>query len=129
MEVRLEQPTKRSGESFKDLVVWTRAVELSLAVYRLTTTFPSSEQFGLTNQLRRASVSVASNIAEGYGRSSRGEYVQFLGHARGSNFEIQTQVIIAEGLGFGNIELLQKVDSLSGEVSRMLVAMISKLRK
>ena len=73
------------GESFKDLIVWQRAVQMTMEVYRLTARFRSSEQFGLTNQLRRASVSVASNIAEGYGRCTKGEYVQFLGHARGSN--------------------------------------------
>ena len=90
------------GDSFKDLIVWQRAIQLSLTVYKLTSSFPDSERFGLTNQLRRASVSVASNIAEGYGKSSRGEYVLFLGHARGSNFEVQTQLVIADGLGFGN---------------------------
>jgi four helix bundle protein len=76
------------GNSFKDLVVWQRAVQLSLAIYKLTSSFPDSERFGLTNQLRRASVSIASNIAEGYGKVSRGEYLLFLGHARGSNFEL-----------------------------------------
>jgi four helix bundle protein len=65
------------GESFRDLIVWQRAVEMSLAIYKLTASFPDSERFGLTNQLRRASVSVASNIAEGYGRSTKGEYVLF----------------------------------------------------
>lgn len=62
------------GESFKDLVVWQRAMQMTVSVYKLTAKFPSSEQFGLTNQLRRASESVASNITEGYGRSSTGEY-------------------------------------------------------
>ena len=85
------------GDSFKDIVVWQRAVEMSLAIYKLTKAFPTDERFGLTNQLRRASVSVASNIAEGYGKSSRGEYIQFLGHARGSNGEAQTQLVIARG--------------------------------
>jgi four helix bundle protein len=83
------------GESFKDLVVWQRAVELSLAIYKLTTSFPPSEQFGLTSQLRRASVSIASNIAASYGISTKGEYLVFLGHARGSIFEVQTQLVIA----------------------------------
>jgi len=76
------------NDSFKDLVVWQRAVQMSLEIYKLTSSFPASERFGLTNQLRRASVSVASNIAEGYGKSSRGEYLSFLGHARGSNGEV-----------------------------------------
>jgi four helix bundle protein len=98
-------------------------------IYKLTSGFPTSEQFGLTNQLRRASVSVASNIAEGYGRSTTGEYVQFLGHARGSNFEVQTQLIVAAGLEFGSKELRLSAESLSDEVSRMLVAMMRKLQQ
>jgi four helix bundle protein len=117
------------GDSFKDLVVWQRAIQLSLAIYKLTSSFPDSERFGLTNQLRRASVSVASNIAEGYGRSSREEYLLFLGHARGSNFEVQTQLVIADGLGFGSASARKTAGELSEEVSRMLVAMMSKLQK
>ena len=117
------------GQSFKDLVVWQRAIQLTVAVYKLTSSFPADERFGLTNQLRRASVSVASNIAEGYGRSTKGEYVLFLGHARGSNCEVQTQLVIAESLGFGSEESRRQADGLSEEVSRMLVAIMSKLRK
>jgi four helix bundle protein len=117
------------GDSFKDLVVWQRAVELTVAVYKLTSSFPSSEQFGLTNQLRRASVSVASNIAEGYGKSTKGEYIQFLGHARGSNCEVETQLVISKALGFGSEESRHLAESLSTEVSRMLVAMMNKLQK
>jgi four helix bundle protein len=116
------------GESFKDLIVWQRAVQMTLEVYKLTADFPEAERFGLTSQLRRASVSVASNIAEGYGRSTTGQYVLFLGHARGSNCEVQTQIVIAEGLGFGAKQLRQSVDSLSGEVSRMIVAIMNKLQ-
>jgi four helix bundle protein len=117
------------GQSFKDLIVWQRAVQLSLAVYKLTASFPESERFGLTNQMRRASVSIASNIAEGYGKSSRGEYVVFLGHARGSDCELQTQLMIAEGLGFGSEKLRSSTSELCNEVSRMLVAMMSKLKR
>ena len=116
------------SDSFKDLVVWQRAIEKSLAIYKLTSSFPVSEQFGLTNQLRRAAVSVASNIAEGYGKSSKGEYVSFLGHARGSNGEVQTQLTIAKGLGFGSQESLNQAESLSNEVGRMLVVMMRKLK-
>ncbi len=115
--------------SFKDLVVWQRAVELSLSVYKLTARFPSSEQFGLTNQLRRASVSVASNIAEGYGKSSRGEYVSFLGHARGSNGEVQTQLLISRRLGLGSLELHNQAESLADEVGRMLVVLMNRLKR
>jgi four helix bundle protein len=117
------------GESFKDLLVWQRAIQLTVAVYKLTDSFPASERFGISNQLRRASVSIASNIAEGYGRSTKGEYVLFLGHARGSNCEVETQLVIAGTLGFGSEELRESAESLSGEISRMLIAMINKLRK
>ncbi len=116
------------GQSFKDLVVWQRAVQRSLATYKLTSSFPESERFGLTNQMRRASVSIASNIAEGYGRSSRGEYLQFLGHARGSSCELQTQLVIAEGLGFGSEQLRHSAGELCSEVSRMLIAIMNKLK-
>jgi four helix bundle protein len=117
------------GESFKDLVVWQRAIEMSLSIYKLTSSFPASEQFGLIGQLRRASVSVPSNIAEGYGKSSKGEYLSFLGHARGSNGEVQTQLVIARGLGFGSPDSLLEAESLSNEVGRMLVVMMNKLKR
>jgi four helix bundle protein len=118
-----------TGDSFKDLIVWQRAIQMSLAVYKLTAGFPASERFGLTNQLRRASVSVASNIAEGYGKTTRGEYLSFPGHARGSNGEAQTQLIITTGLGFGTADALQASESLADKVGRMLVGMINKLRR
>lgn len=116
-----------AGQSYRDLIVWQRAVQLSVAVYRFTAGFPSDERFGLTTQLRRAGVSTASNIAEGYGRNSTGEYKHFLGMARGSNMELQTQLVIAGELGFGDQEKAQHVESLSHEVGKMLVAMMNKL--
>jgi four helix bundle protein len=116
------------GASFKDLLVWQRAVQLSIVIYKLTASFPAPERFGLTNQLRRASVSIASNIAEGYGRSTKGEYVQFLGHARGSNCELQTQLIISKALEFGSTQSRELAESLSDEVSKMLVSLMKKLR-
>jgi four helix bundle protein len=114
-------------ESYRDLKVWQRAIQMTLGIYRVTTGFPKEEIFGLTSQMRRASVSVASNIAEGYGRSSRGEYKQFLGRARGSNLEVQTQLFIAVELGYGNPELLKEADTLSNEVSRMPNSLLAKL--
>jgi four helix bundle protein len=114
-------------ESFKDLIVWQRSIQMSVALYRFTQAFPPDERFGLTNQLRRAGVSVASNIAEGYGRTSTGEYRHFLGIARGSNFEVQTQLVISRELGLGDRQQLVEVDGLSQEIARMLVAMIQKL--
>jgi four helix bundle protein len=116
------------GISFKDLVVWQRAVDLSLEIYRLTSAFPTSEQFSLTSQMRRAAVSIASNIAEGNGRASKGEYLQFLGHAKGSNCELQTQLIIAGKLGLGNMEAYNSANELSSDVSRLLLALIRSLK-
>jgi four helix bundle protein len=115
------------GESFRDLIVWQRAVQLSVAIYKATEQFPRTEVYGLTSQLRRAGVSIASNVAEGYGRGSRGEYKHFLGMARGSYHEVQTQVVIARELAFGEPLGLDKVELLSTEVGKMLVAIIKKL--
>lgn len=114
--------------SFKDLVVWQKSIQLSSEIYRLTASFPPSEQFGLTNQMRRASVSIASNIAEGNGRSTKGECVLFLGHARGSNCELQTQLTIASALGFCGKHEHEVVENLSAEISRMLNALMNKLK-
>jgi four helix bundle protein len=100
---------------------------MTLEIYRSATAFPHEEMFGLTSQIRRASVSVAGNIAEGYGRNSRREYKQFLGMARGSNLEVQTQLFIASELGYGDPERLNRAGSLSNEVELMLNSLISKL--
>ncbi|HEY1902318.1 MAG TPA: four helix bundle protein [Terracidiphilus sp.] len=116
------------GESFRDLAVWQRSIELTLAVYELTSKFPDAERFGLTNQLWRASVSVARNIAEGYGRATKGEYVQFLGHARGSNSEVEMQIVISKALGFGSEQMLQTAEVLCNEVGRVLGALMKSLR-
>ena len=114
-------------KSFRELKVWQRVIQLSTAVYRLTTSFPREELYGLTNQLRRASVSVASNIAEGYGRGSRGEYKQFLAIARGSNLELQTQLVIARELQFVDGASIKGVEDLSIEVGKMLTVLLKKL--
>lgn len=100
---------------------------MAVSLYNATDSFPREEQYGLTSQLRRAGVSVASNIAEGWGRQSDGEYKHFLGIARGSNLEVQTQIIIARELGFGEVQALNKAESLSNEVSRMLVALMRSI--
>ena len=115
------------ADSYQDLIVWQRAIQMTLAIYRLTAQFPTEERYGLTSQVRRAGVSVASNIAEGYGRMSTGEYKQFLGMARGSNLEVQTQLVIARELGFGDVDQLLLADGLSQEVAKMLIALIRKL--
>ena len=116
------------GQSFKDLVVWQRSVELTVEVYKLTSKFPESERFGLTNQMRRATVSIASNIAEGYGRATKGEYIQFLGHTRGSCSELETQIVIAKKIGFGLPENLDPAESLCNDVGRLLGALMKSIR-
>ena len=115
------------GDSFRDLVIWQRSVQMSVAIYKLTSVFPKEETYGLSSQLRRAGVSVASNIAEGYARSSRGEYKQFLGMARGSNSEVQTQLVIARELGFGSPQTLDIAEGLSSEVGKMMAAILRSL--
>jgi four helix bundle protein len=116
------------GQSFKDLIVWQRSIELTTDVYKLTSKFPESERFGLTNQMRRASVSIASNVAEGYGRTTKGEYVQSLGHARGSCSELETQIVIAKNLGFGATQNLHSTETLCNDVGRLLCALIKSIR-
>jgi four helix bundle protein len=109
------------------LLVWQRAIQLSVAIYRLTKDFPREELYGLSSQIRRAAVSVPSNIAEGHGRLGTGEYRQFLGIARGSNFELQTQLEIARALGFGDSKLLDEAEGLSHEVGKMIHGILESL--
>jgi four helix bundle protein len=116
------------GQSFKDLIVWQRLIELTVGVYQFTSAFPDFERFGLTNQMRRALVSIASNIAEGYGRATKGEYVQFLGHARGSCSELETQIVIAKKLEFGAPACRLTTESLCNDVGRLLGALMKSIR-
>ena len=111
-----------------DLIVWKRAVELTVSIYKLTRRFPKDEVFGMIPQIRRASVSVASNIAEGRGRLSPLEFRQFLGLAQGSLFELRTQLIVAGKLDFADVADLREPERLCEEVSKMLVSLINKLR-
>jgi four helix bundle protein len=91
-------------------------MQLTVAIYRLTRDFPRDEIYGLSSQIRRAAVSLPSNIAEGHGRLNKAEYRQFLGIARASNFELQTQIEIARAVGIGNPNLLNEAEGLSHEV-------------
>ena len=115
-------------KSYRELQVWQRSIQLATSVYRFTAGFPRDEVYGLSSQMKRAAVSVASNIAEGYGRLSVGEYRQFLGIARGSALELQTQFEIARRLGIGEDGVLTETEALSEQVSKMLYAMIDKLK-
>ncbi len=111
------------ASTYRDLKVWQSSIDLAERIYLLTAEFPASEIYGLTSQLRRASVSIPSNIAEGWGRRSRKEYGRFVLVAQGSNDELQTQLVIASRLKFGEPTLLTQAASLSDEIGKMLNAL------
>ncbi len=114
-------------QSYKDLIVWQRSIELVTELYTLTEKFPKTEIFGLTSQIRRAAVSIPSNIAEGYSRKHKPEYIQFLRIAFGSGAELETQMIIIKNLGFVKENDVMKVSKFLDETMRMLNKMISTL--
>jgi four helix bundle protein len=120
-------PGRARVSSYKDLVVWQKSVELVTEIYAATAKFPREEAFGLTSQLRRCAVSVPSNIAEGQGRATRGEFIQFLAHARGSLFELETQVHIAGKLGYLSGECHGRLGSRVEEVARILNGLLTSL--
>ncbi len=113
--------------SYKELIVWQKSIELVSKVYSLTKKFPNDEKFGLVSQLNRASVSIPANIAEGWGRESRKNYVQFLRISRGSLFELETLLVISTNEGFVTPESFKEISIQTEEVSRMLISMIKKL--
>ncbi len=115
------------AQDYRDLVVWQKAIELSVCIYRLTRAFPKDEMYGLVSQMRRAGVSIASNIAEGRGRLNHAEFRQFLGLAQGSTYELQTQLIVARRLRMAEEKVLCEAESLSNEVSKMLGSFIQTL--
>jgi four helix bundle protein len=112
-------------KDFKELIVWQKAVDLVAEVYKTTKGFPKEELYGLTSQLRRCAVSVPSNIAEGQGRLTRGEFRQFLGQAKGSLCEMETQLIIAQKLGY--LDAPQSLYAQLAEVGRLLNGLINSL--
>lgn len=114
-------------KSYRDLIVWQRAVELVIDIYSSTRGFPKEEIYGLVSQVRRAAVSVPSNIAEGHSRNSRGEFKQFIGHARGSLAEVETQIVIATKLSYISAETGAALLGTTAEISRMLSGLMSKL--
>lgn len=116
------------AQDFHDLAVWRKAVHLTTCIYKLTRSFPGDEVYGLVSQMRRSSVSIASNIAEGRGRLSPAEFRQFLAVSQGSTFELKTQLVVARNLGFARGALLDEAERLSDEVSKMLRAFIQALR-
>jgi four helix bundle protein len=117
------------GRSYKDLIAWQKAMELVTATYRATASFPKDELFGLTSQLRRAAVSIPSNIAEGQGRLSEKEFRHFLGQARGSLMEVETQMQIAENLGYLSREQTVILLQFCAEVGRILNGLLASVAK
>lgn len=113
--------------SYRDLLAWQRAFELGRDVYVMTKSFPQHELYGLTSQLRRCAVSIASNIAEGYGRGSKVDYVRFLRVARGSLFELETQVAFAIEFGYAGHEAARPVLERSTSAGQLLAALIRRL--
>ena len=109
--------------SYKDLIVWQKSVELVKLVYALTRSFPTDEKFGLVSQMRRAAVSVPSNIAEGHARNTSGEYVQFISHAEGSLAELETQLIVSMELGFCAAVDAKPIQVVIEEVQKMTNAL------
>ena len=114
-------------KNYKELKVWQKSYQLCLEMYKTTKTFPKNEGFGLTSQMRRATLSIPSNIAEGYGRKTTPEYLRFLYIAYGSTCELETQLLLSGDLGYLNKEKVSELQRDIGEVERMLKALIKSL--
>ena len=114
--------------SYRDLKVWQSAIEISVACYRMTQAFPKAEVYGLTSQIRRCSVSISANVAEGWGRESRGSFVQFLKMAQGSLKELETHLIIAERVGLIGQQAVDDLLARCDENGKMLGGLIRTLQ-
>ncbi|PWU23861.1 four helix bundle protein [Candidatus Cerribacteria bacterium 'Amazon FNV 2010 28 9'] len=115
-------------QSYKELIVWQKSVEFVTNLYKITQTFPKFETYGLSNQMQRAAVSIASNIAEGYQRQTRKEYLQFLFTAYGSSSEVETQLIIAKNLRYIDQQKMNELLDNITTIQKMLNALIKKLK-
>ena len=114
-------------KSYRELIVWQKAMSLARQAYKLTRGLPKSEAFGLLMQIRRAAVSVPSNIAEGHGRLTDSQFRHFLGNARGSLYEMQTQIEMAGGLGYIEEKLVDDLMVQGGEVARLINGLVTVL--
>jgi four helix bundle protein len=118
---------KNETQSYKDLVVWQKGIELAKLIYKVTAQFPGEEKFGLVSQMRRAAVSIPSNIAEGQARHTTGEFIQFISHGEGSVAELETQIILAVELKFCAKNAVLGGCELLDEIRRMLNGLRRKL--
>ena len=116
-------------KGYRDLVTWQRAYKLALAIYQATLKWPKDEMYGLTSQIRRAAVSVAGNIAEGYDRTSPKEYLHHLGYARGSLAELETYLLLAQDLGYLDAVIGGKLLMLQTEVGKLLAGLIRSVSR
>ena len=114
-------------QSYRDLIVWQKSIELAKQLYRLTSKFPNEEKFGLISQIRRAAVSVSSNIAERQARNTTGEFIQFISHAEGSAAELDTQLYLSVELGFATPADAAPIFTLIDEIRRMLNSLRRRL--
>jgi len=116
-------------QSYRELIAWQKAMDFAAEVYRITRGFPKDESYGVTSQLRRAAVSIPSNIAEGQGRQTTGEFRQFLGHARGSLLETETQILLSERLKYLDQKTTEALLEQSAELGRILNGLIGSLER
>lgn len=116
-------------KTYKDLLIWQKGIQIVKEIYLICNDFPKDELYGLQSQIKRSSVSIPSNIAEGWGRNYTKNYIQFLKYSRGSLLELETQIIIAKELNFISTEDFDKIQGLITEESKMLNAFIKSIIK
>jgi four helix bundle protein len=115
------------AKGYEQLNVWQKAMDLTVEIYGLTKHFSKEELYGITNQMRRAAVSIPSNIAEGHSRNSQKEFLNFLSIAKGSNAELFTQLLICERVGYISSSNIKPIKQLSQEIARMLTSLITRI--
>jgi four helix bundle protein len=115
------------AKGYEQLNVWQKAMDLTVEIYGITKHFPKEELYGITNQMRRAAVSIPSNIAEGHSRNSQKEFLNFLSIAKGSNAELFTQLLICERVGYISSSNIKPIKQLSQEIARMLTSLITRI--
>lgn len=116
-------------KDFKDLLVWQKAIALNTQIYRMTKLFPKEEIYGIISQIRRASVSIATNISEGYGRNTTAQYIHFLGISKGSLSEVETLMVISSELGYVQLETCDSILERITELNKMLKKLIQVLEQ
>ena len=129
MSVLIVSMEEKMVQSYKDLIVWQRAMDVVIEVYKLVKLLPKEETYALSDQMRRSAVSIPSNIAEGQGRNSTKEYLQFLSIAKGSICELETQLIICNNTNYLTAEQTAAVEEMLQETGKMLNALMKKLRQ